>query len=44
MDDKPTVRIKPNNKCNSCQHYVDERCAQRSTPRFCGKRYLTLAS
>jgi hypothetical protein len=34
-----TVHIKPNNKCNACQHYVDQHCGVRSVPRFCGKRY-----
>ncbi|MCX5745138.1 MAG: hypothetical protein NT062_21850 [Proteobacteria bacterium] len=39
----PTVRIKPNAKCCNCQHYVDERCRERSVPRFCGARYLKIA-
>lgn len=39
-----TVTIKPNNKCNNCQHYQDQHCAVRSVPRFCGKRYLPVVS
>jgi hypothetical protein len=39
----PTVLIKPNNKCNGCQHYVEQRCARRSVPRYCGDRYLAIA-